>query len=179
MLEIEAKAAIENKEEIKQRILEAGGKYISTVTQSDIYFAHPSRDFMKTDEALRIREAGNEYTLTYKGPKLDKLTKTREEIEIKLDDPVPMAGVLKMLGFMEVAPVVKTRSHYALGDYQVALDEVEGLGHFIEIEKHADSYKPEELVELLKSLGVEESKMERRSYLELLLERNYQINLEQ
>lgn len=178
MLEIEAKAAIENKEEIKQRILEAGGKYIRVETQSDIYFAHPSRDFMKTDEALRIREAGNEYTLTYKGPKLDKLTKTREEIEIKLDDPVPMAGVLKMLGFMEVAPVVKTRSHYTLGDYQVALDEVEGLGHFIEIEKHADSYKPEELVELLKSLGVEESKMERRSYLELLLERNYQINPE-
>ncbi|MEE9565083.1 MAG: class IV adenylate cyclase [Candidatus Hydrothermarchaeaceae archaeon] len=178
MLEIEAKAAIENKEEIKQRILEAGGKYIRVETQSDIYFAHPSRDFMKTDEALRIREAGNEYTLTYKGPKLDKLTKTREEIEIKLDDPVPMAGVLKMLGFMEVAPVVKTRSHYTLGDYQVALDEVEGLGHFIEIEKHADSYKPEELVELLKSLGVEESKIERRSYLELLLERNYQINPE-
>jgi adenylate cyclase class 2 len=171
MLEIEAKAAIENKEEIKQRILEAGGKYIRVETQSDIYFAHPSRDFMKTDEALRIREAGDEYTLTYKGPKLDKLTKTREEIEIKLDDPVPMAGVLKMLGFMEVAPVVKTRSHYTLGDYQVALDEVEGLGHFIEIEKHADSYKPEELVELLKSLGVEESKMERRSYLELLLEK--------
>lgn len=171
MLEIEAKAAIENKEEIKQRILEAGGKYIRVETQSDIYFAHPSRDFMKTDEALRIREAGNEYTLTYKGPKLDKLTKTREEIEIKLDDPVPMAGVLKMLGFMEVAPVVKTRSHYTLGDYQVALDEVEGLGHFIEIEKHADSYKPEELVELLKSLGVEESKMERRSYLELLIEK--------
>lgn len=178
MLEIEAKAAIENKEEIKQRILEAGGKYIRVETQSDIYFAHPSRDFMKTDEALRIREAGNEYTLTYKGPKLDKLTKTREEIEIKLDDPVPMAAVLKMLGFMEVAPVVKTRSHYTLGDYQVALDEVEGLGHFIEIEKHADSYKPEELVELLKSLGVEESKIERRSYLELLLERNYQINPE-
>ncbi len=178
MLEIEAKAAIENKEEIKQRILEAGGKYIRVETQSDIYFAHPSRDFMKTDEALRIREAGDEYTLTYKGPKLDKLTKTREEIEIKLDDPVPMAGVLKMLGFMEVAPVVKTRSHYTLGDYQVALDEVEGLGHFIEIEKHADSYKPEELVELLKSLGVEESKIERRSYLELLLERNYQINPE-
>lgn len=171
MLEIEAKAAIENKEEIKQRILEAGGKYIRVETQSDIYFAHPSRDFMKTDEALRIREAGNEYTLTYKGPKLDKLTKTREEIEIKLDDPAPMAGVLKMLGFMEVAPVVKTRSHYTLGDYQVALDEVEGLGHFIEIEKHADSYKPEELVELLKSLGVEESKMERRSYLELLIEK--------
>jgi adenylate cyclase class 2 len=126
---------------------------------------------MKTDEALRIREAGDEYTLTYKGPKLDKLTKTREEIEIKLDDPAPMAGVLKMLGFMEVAPVVKTRSHYTLGDYQVALDEVEGLGHFIEIEKHADSYKPEELVELLKSLGVEESKIERRSYLELLFEK--------
>lgn len=171
MLEIEAKAMVENKEEVKQRILEAGGKYIKTEVQRDIYFAHPLQDFIKTDEALRIRAAGKEHILTYKGPKLDELTKTREEIEVKLEDAASMAEILKRLGFTEVAPVVKTRSHYTLGDYWVAVDEVDGLGHFIEIEKHADSYRPEELVELLKSLGIEESKMERKSYLELLLEK--------
>ncbi|MEE9474983.1 MAG: class IV adenylate cyclase [Candidatus Hydrothermarchaeaceae archaeon] len=171
MLEIEAKATIENKEEMEQRILDAGGKYIRTETQRDIYFAHPSQDFVKTDEALRIRTAGKEHTLTYKGPKLDELTKTREEVETKLEDAASMAEILKRLGFTEVAPVIKTRSHYMLGDYLVAIDEVDGLGHFIEVEKHADSYRPEELVELLKSLGIEESKMERKSYLELLLEK--------
>ncbi|MEE8402200.1 MAG: class IV adenylate cyclase [Candidatus Hydrothermarchaeaceae archaeon] len=171
MLEIEAKARVENKEELEQRILRAGGKYGRTETQRDIYFAHPSQDFAETDEALRIRAVGDEYTLTYKGPKLDKLTKTREEIEIKLDDGAPMGDVLKRLGFTEVAPVTKTRSHYTLGDYLVALDDVDGLGHFIEIEKHADSYRPEELLEVLKGLGIAESQMERKSYLELLLEK--------
>lgn len=171
MLEIEAKAAVENIEEVEQKVLEAGGKYIRTETQKDIYFAHPSRDFVDTDEALRIRAVGKERILTYKGPKIDELTKTREEIEIKLEDAAPMAEMLNRLGFTEVASVVKTRSHYTLGDYMVAIDEVDGLGHFIEIEKHADSYRPEELVEMLKSLGIEESRMERKSYLELLLEK--------
>lgn len=170
MLEIEAKARIEDKEDIKQRILDAGGKYVGTEVQSDVYFAHPSRDFANTDEALRIRTVGNKHILTYKGPKLDELTKTREEIEINLGDATSMGDVLERLGFTAVSSVVKTRSHYTLGEYLVSIDEIEGLGCFIEIEKHADSYRPEELVETLEGLGVGTLQMERKSYLELLLE---------
>jgi adenylate cyclase class 2 len=171
MLEIEAKARIENIGEMKQRILASGGKHISTEAQHDTYFVHPSRDFAQTDEALRIRMVESEHFLTYKGPKLDRLTKTREEIEIKIDDAESMAKALKKLGFKEVATVSKTRGNYQLDDYYVAVDDVEGLGHFIEIEKHADSYEPEELLEQLKKFGIEESQMERKSYLELLMEK--------
>src|SRR5688572_28544694 len=41
------------------------------IIQSDEYFAHPARDFAKTDEALRIRTSGGKSFVTYKGPKLD------------------------------------------------------------------------------------------------------------
>lgn len=170
MLEIEAKARIKSKRALKQRILELGGEYLRTETQDDAYFAHPSRDFAQSDEALRLRSVGNEHFFTYKGKKLDYQTKTREEIEIRLEDARSMEDILERLGFSKVSNVIKTREYYSLDDYWVALDEVFGLGTFIEIEKHADSYEPEELVEVLGRLRIERSQMERKSYLELLLE---------
>jgi adenylate cyclase class 2 len=171
MLEIEAKARIKNKREIKQRILGAGGDYLRTETQEDAYFAHPSRDFAQTDEAVRIRTVGDEHFFTYKGPKLEYQTKTREEIEMRLEDAGPMTEILEKLGFSLVGNVIKTREYYSLENYWVAVDEVFGLGLFIEIEKQADSYEPEELVKVFEGLGIEREQMERKSYLELLMEK--------
>lgn len=171
MLEIEAKARVKNKREIKQKILEAGGVYLRTETQDDTYFAHPERDFAQTDEALRLRTVGDDYFFTYKGKKLDYQTKTREEIEIRIEDAGLMVEILEKLGFTTVANVIKVREYYSLDDYWVAVDEVFGLGLFIEIEKHGDSYEPEELVKVFEGLGIERLEMERKSYLELLLDK--------
>ena len=52
--------------------------------ETDRYFNAPDRDFARTDEALRLRQAGRLNILTYKGPKLDALSKTRSEIEAPL-----------------------------------------------------------------------------------------------
>ncbi len=171
MLEIEAKAKIKNKREIKRRILQAGGEYLRTETQDDAYFAHPERDFRATDEAVRIRTVGDEYFLTYKGKKLEYQTKTREEIEIRIEEGKAMAEILERLGFSLAGNVIKTRDYYSLENYWVAVDEVFGLGPFIEIEKQADSYEPEEFIELFERLGIDQTQMERRSYLELLIEK--------
>src|SRR5690606_36038325 len=48
----------------------------------DTYFSHPARDFAQTDEAFRIRSIGEANRLTYKGPLVDKQTKTRQEVEV-------------------------------------------------------------------------------------------------
>ncbi|MBU2559281.1 class IV adenylate cyclase [archaeon] len=176
MLEIEIKARVKNKREIKARIREAGGEYLRTETQDDAYFAHPSRDFANTDEAVRIRTVGDEYFFTYKGKKLDYQTKTREEIEIHIGSAGKMAEILERLGFTLVANVIKVREYYSLDDYWVAVDEVFDVGLFIEIEKHGTDYEPDELVELIESLGIERTQMERKSYLELLLESKRRLN---
>lgn len=176
MLEIEAKAKIKNKREIKARIREAGGEYLRTETQDDAYFAHPSRDFAITDETIRIRTVESDHFLTYKGKKLDFQTKTREEIEIRIECAGKMAEILERLGFSLVANVIKVRDYYSLDDYWVAVDEVFDVGQFIEIEKHGTNYKPEELVKLIESLGIERTQMERKSYLELLLESKRRLN---
>ena len=50
------------------------------IKQVDYYFGHPARDFIKTDEVLRLRTVdGDQNFITYKGARIDSTTKTRRE----------------------------------------------------------------------------------------------------
>jgi len=150
--------------------------------QEDVYFAHPVRDFGATDEALRLRSVGDGNTLTYKGPLLDRTTKTRQELELGVAAGPEAAhrawAILRALGFVDVRKVVKQRRSCALRwegrEFAVALDQVEGLGEFVELETIAGPHDwqaaRDSAQRLAQSLGLTAS--ERRSYLQLLLERD-------
>ncbi len=168
MLEIELKARLRDPARFKAALLRAGAKHIEDVAQEDIYFAHPARNFAVTDEALRLRRQGSKISLTYKGPKLEAITKTREEFNIEVSSIKDAREVLKRLGFAEVQRVRKRRTVYKLRGFMVMLDRVAGLGHYVEVEKPGKKYDPKELINFLKSMGVGAKDLERRSYLELL-----------
>lgn len=170
MLEIELKVKASSKAKVKQRLEELGARCIAKEEQVDIYFSHPSKDFGLTDEALRLRRAGNRAELTYKGRKLDRTTKTREELTTRINDFDEMREILLRLGFKSLPEVAKSREIYSLGEYLIMLDKVEGLGSYVEIEKEAQGYIEEELLGLAGSLGLSPGDVERRSYLELLME---------
>jgi adenylate cyclase class 2 len=165
---------------LERKLAAMGGEFSAPIEQVDRYFAHPARDFAKTDEALRLRRTGNENRITYKGPKLDLETKTRREIELPLASGPQAAedfsGLLLALGFRRVAEVPKRRRklHFTWQGFQVeaSLDEVERVGRFVELEIVADDQQldaaRQSLAALARELGLEKS--ERRSYLELLLE---------
>ena len=53
---------------------------------------------------------------TYKGPKLDGLTKTREEIEVRVEDFGMTKDILLRLGFFEVLTVEKRRRYFVCND---------------------------------------------------------------
>ncbi|MFQ5835863.1 MAG: class IV adenylate cyclase [bacterium] len=164
MLEVEIKAKIEI-ESIRKRLGELRAKFINRTHQKDIYFRHPCHDFKKTDEALRVRKVKDEYFLTYKGTKLDPETKTRREIQIRVEKGV--FNLLKSLGFSPIGEVEKWRSFYQWKDLKIYLDEVKGLGNFLELE--GTSWKDKEkMFTLLKKLGIGKRKLTRKSYLELL-----------
>ncbi len=176
MIEVELKGYADD--EIFERVRERY-RLLRREYHEDTYYQHPCRDFSKTDEALRIRirrfNGHFEAFLTYKGPKLDPLSKTRKEIEVELTDPDKHAQILESLGFVEVLTVTKRREkYYVEKGIVITLDDVEGLGKFIEIETMTEEEKRvpelvERLRKILTDLGVE--KFERRSYLELLLEK--------
>jgi adenylate cyclase class 2 len=169
-IEVEVKVPCYDLDELKERLMKRGARAIDEVTQEDVYLAHPCRDFSKSDEALRIRRSGEEWKLTYKGPKLDGETKTREELEIDIDPKV--RGILEKLGFEEVMTIRKSRRVLMLDEIEFSLDRVEGLGDFVELEYKGESVEAGRRMIFLtmERLGLEGS--ERRSYLELLLRRN-------
>jgi adenylate cyclase class 2 len=179
-LEVEQKFHTDDLAAIERRAADAGASFTKPVVQTDRYYAHPARDFAQTDEALRIRRVGESNFVTYKGPKLDPQTKTRREIELAL--PPGEAGfshfatLLEALGFRPVAEVRKQRRVAHL-DWQgfgveIALDDVDGVGRFVELEIAAASTDLDNAKQAVLSLAeqLDLHQSERRSYLELLLE---------
>jgi adenylate cyclase, class 2 len=155
------------------------------VVQEDTYLNHPSRDFARTNEAFRLRRIGAENRITYKGPKHDGPTKTREEIELTLDEGAvaheQLARLFEHLGFRPVATIRKERTTIHLPDpshrIEVALDRAEGLGDFAEIEivVGSESELPAAqgaVLALAEELGLTE--IEPRSYLRMALEARQQ-----
>jgi len=139
--------------------------------QIDVYLSHPTRDFGKTDEALRIRKETNADSLTYKGPKIDKDTKSREELKVNAPDPDTLLTIFQRLGFKESGRVEKLRTMYSIQGVTVCLDSVSGLGDFVESEYEGTDLESgkEAIFALMHELGLRGN--ERRSYLELLLDK--------
>lgn len=169
MIEVEVKARA--LPDTLDKIISLGATFAGTENHKDLYFNSPERDFRKRDEALRIRIKEEGARLTYKGPKLDGLTKSRKELTVKIDSPETMAEILAALGFVLSAEVRKRRTKYVLGDVIFALDDVEGLGAFLEVEIRGEADYEEQkrrVLSLLEKLDLGESI--RSSYLELLEE---------
>lgn len=182
MYEVEQKYHVADPAAVQQRLSELGAAWTEDVRQVDRYFAHPCRDYSVTDEALRIRQVGEANFVTYKGPKIDRTTKTRRELELLLPAGqaygTDFAQLLTLLGFTFVAEVCKVRRQAAVpwqgGTVDVAIDRVEDLGNYVEMEIMANSAELESAKERLASLAGELAlaEVERRSYLELLLEKS-------
>ncbi len=140
--EVEQKFAVDDQQALFDRLEMLGIRWSNTVRQEDAYFNHPSSDYAQTDEALRVRLDGKDAVFTYKGPRIDSTTKTRQELELQVTNPgtdgVSMKQFLKALGFTYVHSVVKRRRKGSLTykgqSIEVALDDVESLGLFIELE---------------------------------------------
>jgi len=145
------------------------------VVEEDIYLQHPCRDFALTDEALRVRSVNGRMELTYKGPKkLVGGVKSRTEITIVFEPgrAQQLLKLLNTLGFKRVLTVKKQRTYYRLRDAIVALDRVEDLGCFIEIEYRGEGGVEEarrRLEEIVEALGLSGKPRITKSYLELLL----------
>lgn len=170
-LEIEIKAYCPHIEKLRERVLSLGAVEAGIAREEDVYYNHPSRDFGQSDEALRIRRIGGRNILTYKGPRLGGRSKTRYEQEVLVSETAEMEDILDRLGFVRVESIVKQRELFRLGAVEICIDSVEGLGDFVELETGGeDMVKAEnELFALASNLGLE--RFERKSYLELKLEK--------
>ncbi|MFX1444653.1 MAG: class IV adenylate cyclase [Promethearchaeota archaeon] len=196
MIEVEIKAKVSNPDDLRKKFEDSNGIHKFSLLHEDTYFNMPIelRDFKKTDEALRIRKSIEfqedindlekriiKYYLTYKGKKLDSLTKSRNELEVIISDGIQLKLILKSLGFREIFTVKKERELYefnykeylveALIDYIPILKE-----YFIEVELQVDTDDELDnardiLFSFLSQFGIEREDSIRKSYLELIAEK--------
>jgi len=195
MIEVEIKAKIFDSDLLRKEFNEKQGIYQFSLIHEDTYFNMPDglRDFKKTDEAIRLRKSirfikGNkgeeqekEVYFTYKGKKIDNSTKTREEIDLRIEDFGKMKRILSILGFKEVFSIKKERELFtfdyknysieALIDYLPILNQ-----HFIEVEYLSDSSEKideikDVLFDFLSLFNIKKEDSIRESYLELVIEK--------
>ncbi|MGL4594694.1 MAG: class IV adenylate cyclase [Thermoguttaceae bacterium] len=151
--EVEIKYQIAEIDELEAALKSHGVIFGLPFEEMDQFYQHPNRDFRKTDEGLRIRrrfvaDRADEFFVTYKGPKIDQLTKTRREIEMPLVEPDLWNQMLLALGFLPAGFVHKFRRHshltYSGISISILLDELpflreKGMPHqFVEIETIAE-----------------------------------------
>ena len=187
MIEVEVKAKINSFKEMENKLAQIGAVKTKKEFQEDIYFNSPVVDFAKTDEALRIRTTKqNDNTnifITYKGPKIDAKSKTRREIEMGIADSVQCSDIFEAIGFRKVRTVRKNRQYFTYENFEISLDDIEGLNPYMEIEIGLDDGEDYEeaqnaIFKLFEKLGITDG-FERTSYLELLekLNNNYNNNI--
>jgi adenylate cyclase class 2 len=183
MIEVEAKFAVDAAERLFAAVQAINPcEPFEESEESDEYFNHPARDFRITDEALRIRRTGDSVQLTWKGPRLDSVTKSRKELELPIASEVAalafttnqLRDILLALGFVPAGIVRKKRKTTTLlfedRRFTVSFDQVEGLRFYAELEilceEEQRASATASLLRLAEFLGLHQS--ERRSYIELV-----------
>lgn len=184
--EVELKFAADDRGDLTPDLLRLGAVPAGESEQVDLYFAHPCRDFVQTNEAFRLRSVDGRHCLTYKGPVVDRTTKTRQEIEIPCGAGATAGDqwrlLIEALGFRPVREVRKRRRRFELvregRSFELCLDHIPPLGDFVEIETLAETAERDAARDLVWSLARELglSAAEPRSYLELLLAHDRGMN---
>lgn len=143
------------------------------VRQVDLVFLRGDTTFatlVAGETVVRLRAQGGFTTLTAKSAARGTVA---IEHETTVGDIREAASLLELMGWTPVTEVRKTRRTGHLDDVTVAIDEVDGLGHFLELELVVaeDSEVENALARLdavRESLEVAESSLETRKYDSLL-----------
>ncbi len=172
MREIEIKLRVDNLEEVASLLLARGCELSSPFHQHDVTYTKggSTAEWQASKEGhtvMRIRRLANGTLLAYKEQKLGEMDNIEHETEV--GDADTAHQILLALGFVPGVEVKKLRRKGKLGEYEICLDEVEGLGTFIELEKLAPEEVDAELVReelfaTLESLGLSRDREEKRGY---------------
>lgn len=166
MREIEVKARCESIQAVVARVTQQGIIVSDPVSQSDQVFGLPGEAGSDENQLpwLRIRtedRGGMKRTIfTLKRSVTGQLDSIEHETEVQDRDET--LNIIKELGFVPYMNITKTRQVARLGSIEICIDEVEGLGSFVEAEKMTalDANYDEVIDELwgaLENLGVSRS----------------------
>ncbi|HDQ16732.1 MAG TPA: class IV adenylate cyclase [Candidatus Vogelbacteria bacterium] len=136
--EIEIKVILKNKKKVLL-FLNKNAKKIEKKEQKDSYFILPDNNFFKENPVrryLRVRSQEKSGSLDYHFCHLDENGKLlwTDEYKTRIEDSKMMIKIFENLGLVNYIEVNKKRLVYSYNGFQISIDEVKGLGTFIEVE---------------------------------------------
>jgi len=170
MIEMELKALLKNKLQVKKKLEECGCEWVSVGLQVDTIYERSDAKQIVDTSIFRIRKYNDKKILTLKILMED--LDTAEELDIS--DDIVMDKMLQFIGFLPKIQVVKRRQTAKYKEFNICIDEVEGLGDFIEIERISEKSNDKdriygEMRTVLLELGVEEEELKKEKYYEMIL----------
>jgi adenylate cyclase class 2 len=137
-VEIEAKLKVDSLTPVLAILRTLDARFLAHQDQEDLYWDTAQSQMVSEDKCLRIRiettEQSTQTFITYKGPKQATDLKCREEIEMPVPDCDQARALLEGLGYEHKLAVHKHREQWSYKQCLIGLDQVTGLGPFVEIE---------------------------------------------
>jgi len=165
-LNIEIKARVDDFNALKARAESLSGKPLKIIQQEDTFFN------IKTGR-LKLRVLAPDLGELIFYERLDREGPKRSEYHLaRTHDPENLKTALSLaLGVRGV--VVKTRYLYMAGQTRIHLDDVQGLGHFIELEvvlrdDQNDAEGQSIAEDLMEVLGIREDTLLKGAYMDML-----------
>ena len=143
MREIEMKVRLHPGEldSIRQRLREGPAEPGSVEQEQNVLFEAADGHLGPAGETLRLRsfDGRADATLTFKGPSDPRSRfKSREELEVRVDDAETARRILDALGYRPTARYAKLRESWTLFGVGVSLDRLSS-GDYLELEGSEDA----------------------------------------
>ena len=168
-LNVEIKAKCNDSDFIRDYLLQHKAKFIGADEQTDTYFNVPNG-------RLKLREGNIENNLIYYNRSDQQDPKSSHFHLIKIDNPKELKEVLKQSCGIKVI-VNKRREIYYIENVKFHIDQLDGLGSFVEIEAGnilADKSESELLEQCnfyMKEFGIKTIDLIADSYSDILLKK--------
>lgn len=137
MHEIEAKIRVQGFEDVTARLKASGAEFLRRVQETDTYL-DAQRQLKEKGCGLRIRRqesgSGQKIFVTFKGARVQSQYKSRPEYEMEISSGQTAEKIFAGMGFTPLIVVEKQRAMWHMDECTVCLDNVSGLGCFVEVE---------------------------------------------
>jgi len=177
MIEVEIRSKVEHLEIVRKRIIDLGGKFLKKENQVDKIFGR-DKDLDKEHKMIdgrfvgRITRRGDNMAVEFKEVRRAGSGHEFRCVTFRIEDGVLL---LQSLDYKEAFTISKVREEYELQGFKVCLDEVLGLGYYIEVEREFKSLEDKddavnECSKLLNSID-RGAKVEPKKYGDLMQEK--------
>lgn len=141
MHEIEVKASLADKEAFIEALCAFGCELGDEVTQDDTVYVRTTGsldEYLSNADFLRLRVQNDGctlFTIKHHRSRITNLDSAPLEHELEVSSRDTMEKILLLMGYKEAVRIKKIRRKTQYEKWEICVDEVEGLGSFVEIEE--------------------------------------------